>query len=54
MSRQWQQTKYKNLVLPEAVYYQSIWAVRDLQRRRRDWQSWWKRNNRHEAKEYRQ
>lgn len=32
MSRQWQQTKYKNLVLPEAVYYQSIWAVRDLQR----------------------
>ncbi len=32
MSRQWQQTKYKNLILPKAVYYQSVWAVRDLQR----------------------
>ena len=30
--REWQQTKFKNLVLPDAVYYQSIWAVRDLYR----------------------
>ncbi len=32
MSRQWQQTKYKNLVMPKAVYYQTVWAVRDLER----------------------
>lgn len=32
MSKEWQQTKYKNLVLPKEVYYQSVWAVRDLQR----------------------
>lgn len=30
--REWQQTKFKNLVMPDAVYYQSIWAVRDLYR----------------------
>lgn len=30
--REWQQTKFKNLVLPDAVYYQCIWAVRDLYR----------------------
>ena len=30
--REWQQTKFKDLVLPDAVYYQSIWAVRDLHR----------------------
>ena len=30
--REWQQTKFKNLVMPDAVYYQSIWAVRDLVR----------------------
>ena len=30
--REWQQTKFKDLVLPDAVYYQSIWAVRDLYR----------------------
>ncbi len=32
MSREWQQTKYKELVMPDAVYYQSVWAVRDLER----------------------
>ena len=32
MMREWQQTKFKNLVMPDAVYYQSIWAVRDLYR----------------------
>lgn len=32
MSREWQQTRFKELVMPDAVYYQSIWAVRDLQR----------------------
>ena len=30
--REWQQTKFKNLVMPDAVYYQCIWAVRDLER----------------------
>lgn len=30
MARQWQATKYKEFVMPDAVYYQSIWAVRDL------------------------
>ena len=32
MAREWQQTKYKELVMPDAVYYQSVWAVRDLER----------------------
>lgn len=32
MSREWQQTKYKAYVLPNAVYYQCIWAIRDLER----------------------
>ena len=32
MSREWQQTKEKEYVLPDAVYYQSLWAVRDLYR----------------------
>ena len=30
--REWQQTKVKDLVMPDAVYYQCIWAVRDLYR----------------------
>ncbi len=30
--REWQQTKFKNLVMPDTVYYESIWAVRDLYR----------------------
>ena len=30
--REWQQTKFKDLVMPDAVYYQSVWAVRDLYR----------------------
>ena len=30
--REWQQTKFKELVMPDAVYYQTIWAVRDLKR----------------------
>ncbi len=30
--REWQQTKFKDLVMPDTVYYQSIWAVRDLYR----------------------
>lgn len=32
MAREWQQTRYKEYVMPDAVYYQSLWAVRDLQR----------------------
>jgi hypothetical protein len=32
MSREWQQTRFREFVLPDAVYYQSIWAVRDLRR----------------------
>ena len=32
MSREWQQTKMTDYLMPEAVYYQSIWAVRDYQR----------------------
>ena len=32
MSREWQQTKMKAYLMPNAVYYQSIWAVRDLYR----------------------
>ena len=32
VSREWQQTKMRHYVLPDAVYYQSIWAVRDLHR----------------------
>lgn len=30
--REWQQTKFKELVLPDTVYYESLWAVRDLHR----------------------
>lgn len=32
MSREWQQTRYKEYLMPDAVYYQSVWAVRDLER----------------------
>ena len=32
LSREWQQTRFKKYVLPDAVYYQSLWAVRDLER----------------------
>ena len=32
MSREWQQTRMSEYVMPNAVYYQSIWAVRDLDR----------------------
>ncbi|MDY6037451.1 MAG: hypothetical protein SPI74_00405 [Eubacterium sp.] len=32
MAREWQQTKLKEYVMPNAVYYQSLWAVRDIQR----------------------
>lgn len=32
MSREWQQTKYTEFLMPEAVYYQTLWAVRDLER----------------------
>ncbi len=32
MAREWQQTRFKELVMPEGVYYQSLWAVRDLGR----------------------
>lgn len=32
MSREWQQTRLPEYVMPNAVYYQSIWAVRDLER----------------------
>ena len=30
--REWQQTRQREYVMPDAVYYQSIWAVRDLSR----------------------
>ena len=30
--REWQQTRFKDLVMPDTVYYQTIWAVRDLDR----------------------
>ena len=32
MSREWQQKKLPEYVMPNAVYYQSLWAVRDLER----------------------
>ena len=32
MSREWQVTQLPEYVLPNAVYYQSLWAVRDLER----------------------
>lgn len=32
MTREWQQTKYKSYVMPKEVYYQAIWAIRDLDR----------------------
>ena len=30
--REWQQTRFKDLVMPDTVYYQTVWAVRDLPR----------------------
>ena len=35
MAREWQQTRMQEYVLPNAVYYQSLWAVRDLRRMER-------------------
>ena len=32
MTREWQQTRNKEIVMPDAVYYQTLWAVRDLRR----------------------
>ena len=32
MTREWQQTRNKDIVMPDAVYYQTLWAVRDLRR----------------------
>ncbi len=32
MSREWQQKRYKQFILPDTVYYQCVWAVRDLRR----------------------
>ncbi|MEF9921726.1 MAG: hypothetical protein RR313_07005 [Anaerovoracaceae bacterium] len=32
MAREWQQTKVRAYVLPDTVYYQTLWAVRDLER----------------------
>ncbi len=32
MAREWQQTKLADYVMPNEVYYQSIWAVRDFER----------------------
>ena len=29
MAREWQQTKLREYLMPNAVYYQSLWAVRD-------------------------
>ena len=30
MSREWQQTKLKKYVMPDTVYHQCLWTVRDL------------------------
>ncbi len=30
--REWQQKRFKSICMPDAVFYQSIWAVRDLYR----------------------
>lgn len=35
MSREWQQTKMVEYLLPDEVYYQCLWAVRDLKRMER-------------------
>lgn len=35
MAREWQQTRMPEYILPNAVYYQSLWAVRDLERMER-------------------
>ena len=35
MAREWQQTRYKQFVMPDTVYYQCLWAVRDLERMER-------------------
>lgn len=35
MSREWQQTRLRKYVMPDAVYHQSLWAVRDLYRMER-------------------
>ena len=32
MSREWQMTQLTEYVMPNAVYYQTLWAVRDLER----------------------
>lgn len=32
MAREWQQTHLPQYLMPNAVYYQSLWAVRDLER----------------------
>lgn len=32
MAREWQQRRFAEYVMPDAVYYQSLWAVRDLAR----------------------
>lgn len=32
MSREWQMTQLPEYVMPNAVYYQTLWAVRDLER----------------------
>lgn len=32
MPREWQQKRYKQFLMPDAVYLQCLWAVRDLYR----------------------
>lgn len=32
MAREWQQTKMTDYIMPDTVYYQTLWAVRDLSR----------------------
>lgn len=32
MAREWQQTRFREIVMPDCVYYQTLWAVRDLGR----------------------
>ncbi|MGN0709203.1 MAG: hypothetical protein ACI4LM_03045 [Anaerovoracaceae bacterium] len=36
MTREWQQTRFKEFVMPDAVYYQTLWAVRDMRRMERE------------------
>lgn len=32
MGNEYQQTRFKSFVMPKEVYYQALWAIRDLER----------------------